>query len=297
MWPEGRRVAVCLTWDVDGESALYFRVPERTRALLGELHQRMFGPKIGVWRVLRMLERHGIPGTFFVPSYIATAYPEVVKAFVRAGHPVGLHGHIHEALELLDEDREIEVLETSKHILGKLCGYTPTLYRAPGWELNRRTPELLVRQGCRSDSSLMDDEKPYALETPAGPLIEIPIQWALDDAEYWAHTRANRDKALADPETVFNFWSREFDGMYEDGACFVLTLHPFISGRHSTLEVIDRLIRHIKTFDGVWWTTIEEVTAHCEKLLAAGTLPRRESPPPEPLDYRDPSTPLGTTRA
>jgi len=280
-WPDGKRIAVCLTWDVDGESALYFRVPDRSRNQLGELHQRMFGPSVGVWRILRMLERNGVPGTFYVPSYIAMIHPKVVEAFVRAGHPVGLHGHIHEALELLDEKQEQDVLQLSKEILGELCGYTPTLYRAPGWELNRRTPEILVRHGCRSDSSLMDDESPYALDTPAGPLIEIPIQWALDDAEYWAHTRANRDKALADPETVFRFWSDEFNGMYEDGACYVLTLHPFISGRHVSMNTIDRLIKHIKGFDGVWWTTIEGVTAHCEKLLTDGRLPIKQSPLPE----------------
>lgn len=283
MWPGGSRVAVCLTWDVDGESALYFRVPERASALLGEVHQRVFGPQVGVWRVLSMLERHGVPGTFYVPSYIGVAHPQVVKAFVRAGYPVGLHGHIHEALELLDEEREIEVLRLSKEILGELCGYTPTLYRAPGWELNRRTPEILVREGCRSDSSLMDDETPYALETPAGALIEIPIQWALDDAEYWAHTRANRDKSLADPDTVFNWWRAEFDGFYQAGGCYVLTLHPFVSGRHATIATIERLIKYIKTFGDVWWTTIEDVTAHCEKLLAAGNLVRKGSPPPQPL--------------
>ncbi|MBV8355434.1 MAG: polysaccharide deacetylase family protein, partial [Candidatus Eremiobacteraeota bacterium] len=264
-WPEGRRVAVCLTWDVDGESALYFRFPDRAKNLLGELHQRAFGPQIGVGRVLRLLERHGIPGTFYIPSYIALVHREEVTTIARAGHPIGLHGHLHEALELLSEAEENAVLATSRRILGEVCGYEPTLYRAPAWELNRRTPEILVRHGCRSDSSLMDDEVPYALETPAGELIEIPIQWALDDAEYWAHSRANRDKALADPDTVFRWWSTEFDGFYKEGGCYVLTLHPFISGRHATLQSIERLIQHISGFDGVWWTTMEAVTAHAER--------------------------------
>lgn len=282
-WPEGYRCAVCLTWDVDGETGVYFRYPERAYNLLGELHQRLFGPQVGVWRILRMLEKHSVPATFYVPSYIAMIHPDVVRAFVQAGYPVGLHGHLHEALETLDEQQEIEVLNRSKAILSSVCGYTPTLYRAPAWELNRRTPELLVRHGIRSDSSLMDDEIPYALETPAGALIQIPIQWALDDAEYWGHTRANRDKALADPQTVFSFWRSEFDGFYRDGSCYVLTLHPFVSGRHATMATIERLIAYIKGFPDVWWATMEDVTAHAEALLAHGKLSRRSSPPPEPL--------------
>jgi peptidoglycan/xylan/chitin deacetylase (PgdA/CDA1 family) len=282
-WPDNHRMAVCLTWDVDGESAQYVRYPDRARNQLSELHQRLFGPQVGVWRVLRLLEKHGVPATFYIPSYTAMMHPEIVEAFVRAGYPVGLHGHLHETLDTVDEQHENEIMRVSKEILGEQCGYTPTLYRSPSWELNRRTPEILVRHGVRSDSSLMDDEVPYALETPAGPLIEIPIQWALDDAEFWMHSRVNRDKAFANPDTAFAFWRGEFEGFYEDGGCFVLTLHPFISGRHTTMSVVDRIIKHIKGFPGVWWTTMEEVTAHAERLLAAGKLPRRESPPPQPV--------------
>lgn len=282
-WPDGYRCAVCLTWDVDGETGVYFRFPERARDLLGELHQRLFGPQVGIWRILRMLEEYAVPATFYVPSYISMIHPQVVRAFVEGGYPVGLHGHLHEALETLDEQQESDILILSKRILSGVCGYTPTLYRAPAWELNRRTPELLVRHGCRSDSSLMDDEIPYALETAAGPLVQIPIQWALDDAEYWAHTRTNRDKALADPQTVLSFWRGEFDGFYRDGGCYVLTLHPFISGRHATMATLERLIAYIKGFPDVWWATMEDVTAHAERLLAQGRLPRRRSPLAEPL--------------
>ncbi|MGH7329621.1 MAG: polysaccharide deacetylase family protein [Polyangiaceae bacterium] len=116
-WPNGKVMAVCLTWDVDGESAQYFRFPDRARNQLSELHQRLFGPQVGVWRVLRMLEKHGVPGTFYIPSFTAMMHPEVVKAFVSAGYPVGLHGHMHEAVELLDEQQENEVMRISKEIL------------------------------------------------------------------------------------------------------------------------------------------------------------------------------------
>jgi peptidoglycan-N-acetylglucosamine deacetylase len=282
-WPNGQRVAVALTWDVDGESAQYVRFPERAKHQLSELHQRLFGPQVGVWRVLRLLERQGVPGTFYIPSYTAMIHQDVVRAIVRAGYPIGLHGHLHEQLETLDEQQENDVMLVSKGILSELCGYTPTLYRAPAWELNRRTPEILVRHGCRSDSSLMDDEVPYALDTPAGPLIEIPIQWALDDAEYWAHSRVNRDKALADPETALAFWRGEFDGFYEDGCCYVLTLHPFVSGRPTMIAAIESLIEYIKGFSDVWWTTMEEITAHAEHLLSTGKLAHRQSPPGDPV--------------
>jgi peptidoglycan/xylan/chitin deacetylase (PgdA/CDA1 family) len=281
-WPDNKRVAVCLTWDVDGEAAQYVRFPERARGLLSELHQRLYGPQVGVWKVLDLLERYGIPGTFYIPAYTAKAHPEMVRAIATANHPVGLHGYYHEMLETLDAEEEEKVLVRSRDVLADLLGYKPTLYRAPSWELNRRTPSLLVRHGVQSDSSLMDDERPYWLETEAGPLVEIPIHWILDDAEHWNHSRANRDKAIADPDTVFRLWSSEFDGFYQSGGCYVLTCHPFISGRWSHMQVIERLVRYILGFPGVWWATLADVT-HWAR--SQPDLPRRSSPPPdvEPL--------------
>jgi peptidoglycan/xylan/chitin deacetylase (PgdA/CDA1 family) len=279
-WPDGRRVAVCLSWDVDGESAQYVRFPDRARGQLSELHQRLYGPQVGVWKVLDLLDRYGLPATFYIPAYTARVHPEVVRAVVRAGHPLGLHGYMHETLDTLTPEEEERVLVRSQEVLGELAGYRPTLYRSPSWELNRHTPELLVRHGVRSDSSLMDDERPYLLETPAGPLVEIPIQWLLDDAEHWNHTRANRDKAIADPDAVFRLWAGEFEGYHQAGGCFVLTLHPFISGRWVYMRTLERLVRHILGFPGVWWATLEEITAWAERQP---DLPRRTSPPPEPV--------------
>jgi peptidoglycan/xylan/chitin deacetylase (PgdA/CDA1 family) len=284
-WPNGYRVAVCLSWDVDGESAQYVRFPERAKNQLSELHQRLYGPQVGIWKVLDVLKKYELPGTFFIPSYTAKLHPDVVEAIQKDGHALGLHGHLHHSLDTQTKEEEEETLVKSQQIFKELTGSVPRIYRAPSWELNRWTPELLVRYGVQSDSSLMDDERPYALETPAGPLVEIPIHWLLDDAEHWNHHRANRDKAIADPDAVFRLWSTEFDGYYHSGGCYVLTLHPFISGRWVYMSVVERLIRHIRQFPGVWWTTLDQVTEWARQQLEKGQLPIHQSPEPEPLAF------------
>lgn len=280
-WPNGCRVAVCLTWDVDGEAAQYVRFPDRARGQLAELHQRLYGPQVGIWKVLTLLERYGVPGTFYVPAYTARRHPEVIAAIRDAGHPVGLHGYLHESLDTLDRTTEAAILRRSQRELGALLGYAPTLYRAPSWELNRWTPELLVQHGVESDSSLMDAESPYWLAAGDAELLEIPIHWLLDDAEHWNHSRANRDKAIADPDAVFRLWAGEFEGYHQSGGCYVLTLHPFISGRWTYMQVVERLIRHIRGFPGVWWTTLAEVTLWAKRQA---DLPHRTSPPAAPAD-------------
>lgn len=283
-WPNNHKMAVCLTWDVDGESAQYVRYPQRAKNQLSELHQRLYGPHLGFWKAVDLLNRHGLPGTFYIPAYTARLHPEVVKELVRQTWPVGLHGYLHESLDTLSPSEEDQVLERSKAILADLLGTAPTLYRAPSWELNRWTPDILYRHGIRCDSSLMDDEVPYWLATGSGTqeILEVPIQWLLDDAEYWNHSRANRDKAIADPDTVFRLWASEFEGYYRSGGCYVLTLHPFISGRWAYMAVIERFIRHARGFPGVWWTTIDAVTDWC---ITQNHLAHRASPTAAPLPF------------
>jgi peptidoglycan/xylan/chitin deacetylase (PgdA/CDA1 family) len=254
--------------------------------MLSELHQRAYGPTKGIWKILSLIEEHEVPGTFYIPGYTALLHTDMVKAIVKKGYAIGLHGYLHESLDSLDQTAEESILLRSKNVLQRMTGYQSIIYRSPSWELNRWTPDLLLKHGVRSDSSLMDDEVPYALETAAGSLIEIPIQWMLDDAEHWGHTRANRDKAISDPDTVFRIWSSEFDGYYKSSGCYVLTLHPFISGRWAYIHTIDRLVRYIKGHSGVWWTTMDRVTKYSEQLLASGKLQRKKMVSPQPIDFR-----------
>lgn len=286
-WPNQKRMAVCLTWDFDGESAAYVRYPKQSRKLLSELHQRRYGPTLGMKKILNLLDKYQLSGTFYIPGYTAGVYREVTKSIREQGHAIGLHGYIHESLDDLSQKDEEDILLKSKEMLHDILGYAPNIYRSPSWELNRWTPDLLIKHGILSDSSLMDDEIPYELKTKGGSIIEIPIQWILDDAEYWGHTRASRNKTIVDPDTVFKIWSREFDGYYDSGGCFVLTLHPFISGRSVYMQTVEKLIKYMRQFPDIWWTNLEEVTRYCDELRKKGELEIKESPPAEPFRYEE----------
>lgn len=284
-WPSGYRSAVCLSWDMDGESAYYARNPEDARKYLSELSQRSFGPEVGIWKVLDMLDGENVPGSFYIPGYTARIHPDAAEAIRDGGHAIGLHGYMHELMDVLDGEQEERMMDLSAQSLKEVAGTEPYVFRSPSFELNRRTPELLVRKGVRSDSSIMGDEFPYAIKTEAGPLIELPVQWILDDAEFWGHTKANRSKPIIDPETVFRIWKREFDGIHENGGLFVLTMHPFISGRWVYIDVIRRLINHIKSRNDVWIATTEEVTDYSYRSIGKDFMVERELPPTEPLSF------------
>ena len=97
VWPQKKRCAVILCFDVDGETtALSEDLALAKRRTV--MSQCEYGPRIGVPRLLGLLEHLNVPATFFVPGHIAENHPRMVEAIVNGGHEIGLHGYLHEKL-------------------------------------------------------------------------------------------------------------------------------------------------------------------------------------------------------
>lgn len=255
-WPDGARCAVVLSFDIDGEAGLLGPRREHQKRL-SALSQAAFGPQVGVPRILELLKRHTLPASFYIPGYTAELYPHRVEAIKEAGHEIGHHGYLHERLdELASEAEEEEILQKTVEVLQKITGEVPVGYRAPWWEINPGTPALLKRHGFLYDSSLMGNDAPYYIPAGEGRLLELPVTWLLDDWEQYAYSAAPRyGYAIEEPDKVFRLWAAEFEGLYEFGGCFMLTMHPQLTGRASRIRALEQLIRHIRGFPRVWWTT------------------------------------------
>ena len=257
-WPNDAQCAVVLSFDVDAESGLVFREPEAAATRLDEMEERRFGVRTGLPRILRLLEKYGLPATFYVPGYTIAHHTEAIKAIQAAGHELGCHGNVHEAVEFLDAAAERRVLEEQLDIYQQHLGIRPKGYRSPSWSVNLRTPGLLKEFGFVYDSSLMGDDIPYFVDTPHGRLAEVPIQWLLDDAPFYRHVYGATN-AIAEPDRVIRLWTQEFRGMYRENGCFVLTMHPWISGRAGRLDGLERLIRAMRQEPGVWFASVMQV--------------------------------------
>jgi len=257
-WPDAQRCAVVFSFDFDAESGFLFREPDKARRSLAGLEERRFGPRVGVDRILQMLDRLRLPATFFIPGWTAEHHRAPSLRIRDAGYEIGAHGNVHEAVDGLDQGEEEAVMRAQLRILQDLLGVRPAGYRSPSWDVNVRTPDILKAHGFLYDSSLMGDDVPYEIETGRGPLIEVPVQWMLDDAPLFRHVYGATN-AIADPARVFDLWSREFAAMYREGACFVLTCHPFIIGRASRIVLLEELVAYMRRFPGVWFTTCGEV--------------------------------------
>ena len=282
-WPHGHRAAASFTFDVDAESAVLSASPgSETRA--GIMSHQSYGPLVGVPRILSILQRHAVTATFFVPGFTAERYPRVIRDIVEAGHEVAHHGYLHEPLAGVDAETEAGYLDRGLETLERVAGVRPVGYRAPMWEPTWSTPRLLAERGFLYDSSLMDADVPYELTVSGvrgvGSVVEIPIQWALDDWEQYCFLPGVSGEGLIEsPTKAEEIWTLELDALRDVGGCFVLTNHPFLTGRPSRAAVLDRLISRALEHGDVWVANMRQIADHVRSL---GLPPRTVEPPVVP---------------
>jgi peptidoglycan-N-acetylglucosamine deacetylase len=281
-WPAGVRAAACFTFDVDAESAILAADPASAGRRSVMSHQA-YGPRTGVPRLLRILDRTGIKATFFVPGYTAERWPAVIRSIRDAGHEIAHHGYLHESVAALSPEAEELVLLRGLAALDAAAGVRPSGWRAPTWEASWSSAELLKRHGFRYDSSLMDADCPYQLAVgDSGTLVELPIHWSLDDWEPYVYLPdLSGSGAISSPVDVIARWVLELDEMVAEAGLFVLTNHPFVSGRASRAAGLETLILHAQAIDGLWIGTCDEVARWVETLPLSPVADERPTLPAE----------------
>ncbi len=121
----------------------------------------------------------------------------------------------------------------------------------------------------------MDDDKPYVLETRQGPLVELPPHWSLDDWNQYMYLPDPRSGpgTVHPPSRALELWRSELDGMRRHGCLFVLTMHPFLSGRPGRVEALRALVEHALSAGDVEFVSCGQAA---DRALADPELPRRE---------------------
>lgn len=264
-WPNGAKVAVGFSFDVDNATATL-----STGNLDYEILSRgEYGAVDGLPRLLRILDRQQLPASFFIPAVSAILHPQVIKDIqgTTQKHEIGVHGWIHERLPLLNNEQEEQRLLTqSIDTLTKMTGKRPVGYRAPSWKHSGWTMGQVKTACFLYDSSLMASDDAYELLLDGKPtgIVELPIERILDDSPYFGSNADGSNPSVGD---VYEVFQSEFDVAYEEGGLYLLTMHPHMTGHRSRAAMLERLIQYMKKKPGVWFATHEQIAAHVKQLL------------------------------
>lgn len=261
-WPDGARCAVALSFDADHETIPLRDADESPM----RISQGQYGNRRGVPRIRALLEREGIPATFFYPAVSALLHPDEVRGVAQEGHEIGIHSWIHERNTTLPYEAERDLSFRAAEVLEQLAGRPPVGMRTASWDFSPNTLVIIKEMGLLYDSSLMADNEPYELLSDGEPtgVVELPPEWIRDDAVYFNMHRFSGLRPYTPPSAVEEIFRAEFDGAFAEGGLFLLTMHPHVIGHRSRIALLERLIRHIKSQGKVWFATHEQVARWCK---------------------------------
>ncbi|MBI3733050.1 MAG: polysaccharide deacetylase [Chloroflexi bacterium] len=246
---------VCLSFDFDAMS-VWFGYKNVTPAML---YRGEYGARVGVPRLLHMLDRLAIRATFFVPGHTIESFPEVTQAILAGGHEIGHHSYAHVDPSEQTADEERRDMERAWKALERI-GLKPLGFRSPSADYSSATLALIEEFNFLYDSSLMaDDYRPYHPRlgdqvTQQSPLVkgaearvwELPICFEFDD---WVHFQFNFNpyrNGTSAPSKVLEIWTAEFDWMHAnvDGGILNVAMHPQVIGRGHRVAMLEHFITH-----------------------------------------------------
>lgn len=251
-----------------------------------DISRGLFAGEVGAPRLLKLFADHNLRTTWFIPGHSIETFPEQMQAVAAAGHEIGVHGYSHENPIAMTPAQEEAILDRCIDLVTELAGKRPTGYVAPWWEFSNVTNELLLKKGIKYDHSLMhNDFHPYYVRVGDSwtridyskhpdswmkplqrgaetDLVEIPANWYLDDLPPMMFIKKSPNShGFVNPRHLEEMWRDQFDWVYRenDYAVFTMTIHPDVSGRPQVLLMLERLIKHIQSHQGVRFVTFDEI--------------------------------------
>ena len=257
-WPNGKKLAVSVTVMFEGWSegkAPTYSV-QTTQLKSGTVDHAgkawsTYGGRVGVWRILRMLDRLGIPGTFFVNAICAEEYPDAVKQIARSGHDIGAHAYTQDQLlSYMTLDEQQATIHKCKNILESCSGNQVTGWASPVVAFTPETAGYLAQAGFKWTTDVTFTDLPIRIRTPHGDIAGVPTTDFSDN-------RVMR----SNPRDLYDAHMGTFDYLrtHELMGLLVLVIHCQFGGRPLITAVLQDILSKIAHSRDVWWARHEEL--------------------------------------
>lgn len=270
-WPNGARCAAAITFDIDVDSMAHYRYPARAARDMAYLSWSRYD-QVAIPRILRIYKRQGIKQTFFMPAWVMENYPWMVEQIADGGHEIALHGYIHEEPQAFSPEEERYWVERSVEIFQRLAGVKPSGWRAPLYQFSDTSAGILAENGFLYDSSLMGDDVPYLLRSAAGDVLELPVEWIMDDWLQYAYVPSlGFEGQPRTPDNAMAAFQAELEAAREWGGLWITVWHPMVSGRVSRAMRVERLIEQVHAWGDVWLAPLGTIARHVQRCIAEGS--------------------------
>jgi peptidoglycan/xylan/chitin deacetylase (PgdA/CDA1 family) len=264
-WPDDRPLAVSVSVMLEGWAApdapglgpmgnllKSGTVDRQARSWAG------YGPKVGAWRLLDLLEQERVTAVFYTSGVVAELFPALPAAIAEAGHDVSAHGWSQGTLPAyLTPEQEAADIARCVAVLTATAGSPPAGWLSPRCTPSASTSALLAAQGFTFQAEMFDTDLPYRIETPSGSLIGVPFTMEVNDMPLYVRYGNEPDAFTRTLTKIVEGWPR----LGSPFGCLDITVHAHVFGRpYGALALLDSLAA-VRRSPHSWLTNHAELAA------------------------------------
>ncbi len=258
-WPDGGKLAlwvnVCLQFFPLDQQGKPFPPPGGMTMPYPDLRHftlRDYGNRVGIFRVLKALDRYGVKPTFAVQGRLAERNPYLMSLLQERGDEVTAHGWHMDALHYGGQDpaEEEEQVKRTLAVLRDRTGQAVRGWLSPARNESAITPELLAANGVRYFSDWVNDDMPYPFRTDNGPLWAMPLSNELEDRFILmnnGHSEQSYAEQLCD---ACDFLLKEAET--GGGRILALNIHPWLLGQPHRIGKLEQVLDYVTAQRDVW---------------------------------------------
>jgi allantoinase len=257
-WSNGRKIAVSVTvmFETWSETAAPNYSVQTTRLKSGTFDHASkawstYGGRVGVWRLIRMLDRLQIPATFFTNARCAEEYPDAVKQIVKSGHDLAGHAYAQDQLlAYMSLEDQQKTIRRSIDLLQSCGGKNVTGWSSPVLAFTPETNGFLAEAGLKWTGDVTYADLPILIHTPQGVIAGVPTSDFSDN-------RVMR----ASPRDLYDAHRGTFDYLVENEpmSLLVLVIHCQFGGRPLITSVLQEILRYIAKSPDAWFARLAEL--------------------------------------
>ncbi|HEY7242657.1 MAG TPA: polysaccharide deacetylase family protein [Xanthobacteraceae bacterium] len=265
-WPGGAHVALWVIPNIE-----FFSLMEKVPAGSGgpgtpvpdipSWSVRDYGNRIGVFRLMQVLDRYGMRATVALNSDVCAHHPQIIEQGNKRGWE--WMGHCESNTRRLNEappGEEKGIIQRTLATIEKASGARPVGWLGSGLQETWDTLDILVAERCEYVCDWTNDDQPYLMRLGGGrEILSVPYSHEINDKPVF-------ERAHRTPDEFREMICRQFDVLYreggESGRVMAIALHPYLTGVPYRIDAFDAALAYICRHPRVWRTTGAEIARH-----------------------------------
>lgn len=267
-WPEDKRVAFYLGLNLE-----HYQVDKPSTSIFGgtaglspdplNYGWRDYGLRVGIWRMIESLDKHGVRASVLLNSDVCSRYPQVIDAGKKRDWAWLAHGRDNSTFEAgMSREEEKAYLAEVISTIESHTGSRPRGWLGPAMTETFETPSLLSELGVNYVLDWCADDQPFHLNVPG--MISVPYSIEVNDVTLFSGRNMSGPDFL---QLVVDQYEQLSKDSATSGRVMALCLHPFIIGQAFRHKYLDLALEFIANQPDVWLTTSDAIAEHYRKII------------------------------